>query len=132
MTKILILDQTFLFWLIFFYFLTDISVDNLPWQIIPVLSMVPSRITIISKGSFCISASDNSQNGDFSLISWYTIKGVTKNNLSAPVSNPILISVWSNGINSPSSVCRDRTNFARILHWTISEFRRLPTLEKQI
>ena len=61
-------------------------------------------------------------------ISWQIIRGVTKKSLSAPVLNPILISVWSKGMNSPSEVCFDRTNFARILHWTINEFRRLPTL----
>ena len=85
-------------------------------------------MTIISKASVWISASDNPQNGDFSSISWQIIRGVTKKSLSAPVLNPILISVWSKGMNSPSEVCFDRTNFARILHWTINEFRRLPTL----
>lgn len=89
-------------------------------------------MTMISKGSFWISASDRFQNGDFSLISWQIIKGVTKNNLSAPVLKPILISVWSRGKNSPSDVCLDRTNFALILHWTIRESRRFPTLRTKL
>ena len=125
-------------------FISLLRYDVLAWHIIPVDSIVPSEIekgqswpwlmtlskmTIISKASVCISASDSPQNGDFSSISWQIIRGVTKNSLSAPVLNPMLISVWSKGINSPSDVCFDRTNFARILHWTINEFRRFPTLK---
>ena len=66
--------------------------DDLAWLLCPVDSTVPSNRTIISNCSFIKSDAEKFQNGDFSLISCFSIIGVTKNNLSAPVAEPTSMS----------------------------------------
>lgn len=71
------------------------------FDVSPVASTMPSRITTISKSSFSNWACDMSQNGERESISWEMTNGDTRNKRSSPVSKPTLISVWSKGINSP-------------------------------